>query len=168
MCSSSKNCSFFIKHQLKSSCRRVGRRHYADLSHAALDILAQCVSKSSLCWIIAIFAKNREKKKQGSGFFDTFSILNSGWLRARSKWACFRFIFFMIGTKSHLILRLSQIFWHGVEKNKVFQNKRKKEKESRSEPDRAIYNPNNEDKGFIQKHDTNILHLHHFKPSPQQ
>lgn len=64
-----------------SLCRRVGRRHYADLSHAALDILRQCMS---LCWIIAIFEKKR--KKWGSGFWN---FLNTQFLMvARSTWVC--------------------------------------------------------------------------------
>lgn len=79
--------------------------------------------------LLPFLQRTEKKKKQGSGFFDTFSILNSGWLRERSKWACFRFIFFMIGTKSHLILRLSQIFWHGVEKKiKCFKTKERRRK----------------------------------------
>ena len=71
--------TFFIKplQHKNNLCRRVGRRRYADLSHSALDTLAQWMSSSSLCWIMVIFAK----KKNGEVVFETFSILNSWWMQ---------------------------------------------------------------------------------------
>lgn len=79
--------TFFIKllQHKNNPCRCVGRIPYADLSHAALDTLAQPMSKLSLCWICAIFAK-RGKKREGSGFRHFLNTLVL--MAARRTWVC--------------------------------------------------------------------------------